>query len=1196
MKIIDQHTALAAQETALIPASSLLDGRTEIDRLAFLSDFASLINFYDHDNNIHGNWTPFLLKDPAILLAHITKTAVDQFLALYHNICNQIAPLVHTSKISKDLVIGMDHLFDLLTGLFVKIERWTHYMLLNPTEYELKKYLLHQVKAIYSKQFWALLSLRDQLSVLPFRHKIKPPYYYLYDNFDNQIWKQQKGKSPYWEILGLPHQIDKDISPAQIYESIKILGDQLLNFVEAIVSFAPKAYETVKAIRGKYPDTLLIRAFVSLLEHYNTQLNGLSAQHLDFYYQDILKQTLQTSVADEVLIFANLAKPDTTFKLPAQTLFNGGLDEQKNSILFETLTDVNLNPAVINNVYTISKFPNSNNLTTPQKVANPGVILKDENGAVQSWPFFGNSDVASAKTGLSGFIMASPLLYLREGTRTITLVFANTVTIKNLQNASFYLSTAADWYAVNAKAIDASQNNQMIITLLPGEPEIIPFLVKPDQLDNTWPMLKIEFTETESLIQLNNTTAINLSVTATGLKSLQFYNDFGTISPNSAYQPFGPLPLLNSSFIVGSNEIFSKPLTAFSIALDWNNLPHNFADYYTVYNQYLSGQFTYLPLLQRIINWLTGNKASNNLVYTPFNNFSFTSQFMLLQQGSWQTLNMAVPITDVVVAETPAEMVDMVQTIAPQLPLFQVEDVVLQPKSSFLLSDANPNKITLADPKLADPAIQTDPQFKYTSASTSGFMKMVLSGYKNGFGSEIYPTVVTQVATYNAWQLYNHQDISTFAAAPALPFSPKLADLSATYTAEISLSEGAAYPFQCYVYSPLAIKPFAFTPVLSVGAQTEAAKPVGTIPALTTNQLLFSASNEGFLFLEIDQLVPSESFNIYFELTTDQAAIATARKVTYYYLNEAGWKPLDILADGTANFNCSGIVSMAVPTDISLQTFIGEKKHFWIALVADGTSGSFPSVVVIKTNGIRLQRSAGEVFTNNLVPASINKPQNPIPQIALITQPFPSFGGKPAENAEQMKQRVSLRLKTKDRAVGQEDYYRLITKAYPAIFYTQILFNSITKTNEVFVVPAYADWQAANAFQPRVNQEVLNNITAFLADRSSGLTGLVVSNFDLAPICVNASIQVQVGFTCEGVKKNVNQALNLYLSPWIAGNQTKVTIGETIENVNLANFMQNIPGVAQVQNVDYSYINSGINAGKGKLTISGMNHTLNCSY
>ncbi|MFW0717712.1 contractile injection system tape measure protein [Pedobacter sp. N23S346] len=69
MKIIDQHTALAAQETALVPVSSLLDGRTEVDCLAFLSHFASLINFYDNDNNIHGNWTPFLLKDLAILLA-----------------------------------------------------------------------------------------------------------------------------------------------------------------------------------------------------------------------------------------------------------------------------------------------------------------------------------------------------------------------------------------------------------------------------------------------------------------------------------------------------------------------------------------------------------------------------------------------------------------------------------------------------------------------------------------------------------------------------------------------------------------------------------------------------------------------------------------------------------------------------------------------------------------------------------------------------------------------------------------------------------------------------------------------------------------------------------------------------------------------------------------------------------------------
>jgi hypothetical protein len=46
MQIIDQNSALVAQETALIPGASLIDGRTEIDRLSFLTEFASVINFY----------------------------------------------------------------------------------------------------------------------------------------------------------------------------------------------------------------------------------------------------------------------------------------------------------------------------------------------------------------------------------------------------------------------------------------------------------------------------------------------------------------------------------------------------------------------------------------------------------------------------------------------------------------------------------------------------------------------------------------------------------------------------------------------------------------------------------------------------------------------------------------------------------------------------------------------------------------------------------------------------------------------------------------------------------------------------------------------------------------------------------------------------------------------------------------------
>ncbi|NTE05725.1 hypothetical protein G6M26_21035 [Agrobacterium tumefaciens] len=1174
MKKIDQHIALAVQERALIPSPFLLDGRTETDRLAFLSDFASLINFYDHDNQANGSWSPFLLKDPVILLAHIAKTNIDQIHALYRNGCDQVEMSLADGKISRDLVIGMNHLFDLLTSLFVKIERWTHYMLLDPTGYELKKYLLHQVKEIYSKRFWALLSLRNHLALLPYRYKIKPPYDARYIDFDHLIWEQNKDKSPYWEILDLANPFDQSNSSREIFQAIKNMGNQLLAFLETIVSHAPAAAETVKVMKGKYPDTLLIRAFVSLMTHYNTQLNDLSAKHLDFYYQDILNQSPKTSVGDQAVVFVDLAKTDASFKLPAKTLFSGGLDAQKKPILFESLNDVNLNPAVIKNIYTIGKFPGSNNLSGVQKIADPGIILKDQYGAVQSRSFFGKHvDSTDTKNGLCGFIISSPLLYLKEGYRNIILFFENAAFIPKLKLANYYLSTSAGWFAVQPEAVSVVQNNMIIITLVPANPEIIPFAVNPLQLDNSWPMLKMEFKESELLMEMNGISGISLSVNVSGVNSFQLYNDYGALSPQNPFQPFGPVPLKGSGFIIGSIEVFSKPISWLSIELNWNNLPGKFDAYYAVYNKY--------------IGW----NAKISSMDQAFDNFAFTAQFMLLQEGNWQALKGLDNGFDQL-NETHTKCANVDPTLSSEWFLFQSINGVLQLKNSYFWDNINADPVRFANLLNADPNLQTRLPFKYTSNSTSGFMKIVLGGHPYGFGSGIYPAVVGQVANCNASKFYKHE--TDFISAPNLPFSPKISGVAASYSATADLNPDSDYPFQCYTYSPLAVHPFTFVPKPSADTPVQAALPVQAITAITTNELLFSAQHGGFLFMEIGQIAAAASLDVYFELAVGEGTAFPSRKFAYYYLNENGWNLLQILADGTAHLNCSGIVRFALPTSVNAQIFIGDTKQFWMALVADSSIGPFPSFVMIKINGVQVKRCADGIFTDHLAPASITKSQNPIPQISTITQPFPSFGGRPAENLGQMNKRVSLRLKTKDRAVTAEDYYRLIIKEYPSVFYTQTVFNRTTKTNQVFVVPAYPSWQAVNAFKPMANQQVLNDITSFLSQRSSGLISLNVSNFHFEPVNVNASIQLQEGFTCEGVKKEINHALNLYLSPWIDGHQPKVNIGEAIENVKLATFIQNIAGVAQVQQVDFNYINGGIYSGSGKLTVSGMNHEINC--
>ena len=55
MNLIDQNSIQQSRLSALVPGLKLIDSREEVDRLRFLTEYASLINFFDEENKINGN-------------------------------------------------------------------------------------------------------------------------------------------------------------------------------------------------------------------------------------------------------------------------------------------------------------------------------------------------------------------------------------------------------------------------------------------------------------------------------------------------------------------------------------------------------------------------------------------------------------------------------------------------------------------------------------------------------------------------------------------------------------------------------------------------------------------------------------------------------------------------------------------------------------------------------------------------------------------------------------------------------------------------------------------------------------------------------------------------------------------------------------------------------------------------------------
>ncbi|MDB5134949.1 MAG: hypothetical protein JWP37_1552, partial [Mucilaginibacter sp.] len=508
MNTIDQNSAMISLDRALVPAPLLIDGRTEQDWLCFLSEFASLINFYDNDNSINGNWAPFLLKDSVFLLAAISKTRFLKFYDLYRDTCLKLKQLLDrqlTGLITdiRTISVSFNLLLDQLTSIFMQIKRWIYYMQKSGDDYELKRYVIDQTKNNFSKYFWAITSLRQNLflsSVIGGIEPVDPTQFELFDYYEELIWKQNKDKSPYWQILDLQHPISKN-SAMDIFNALTKAGDSLFSFFKTIIRHSTAEFEKVKVKKSKYPDTTLLRTFVNLLQVHQDQLNEISHKHLQFYYKDILKQAGLPAVPDNVFICATLAKPGATFNLPSGTLFNAGSDAQKNPILFVAPADVSLNPGIITEVCTLTCLPGSNNLSSLylQNIPTPGALQKDSDGKILAWDTFGGSVAPPAIPAKTGIALASPILLLREGVRNITLTLSYTgnMDLWMMQNASYYVSTQKVWLPVTAtfqKDITVLTSPVTIgISLEATDAPIEPFLVNPDGLQTIWPMLKIEF-------------------------------------------------------------------------------------------------------------------------------------------------------------------------------------------------------------------------------------------------------------------------------------------------------------------------------------------------------------------------------------------------------------------------------------------------------------------------------------------------------------------------------------------------------------------------------------------------------------------------------------------------------------------------------------------------------------------------------
>ncbi len=377
-----------------------------------------------------------------------------------------------------------------------------------------------------------------------------------------------------------------------------------------------------------------------------------------------------------------------------------------------------------------------------------------------------NDPLVTIKRLKLGWSFASPMFYLRSGQRTIKLTFQflDAVNVDEFLQGQFYLSQEDHWYQVwpHADGGASGETNTLKVTikLLPQDPAIVPFAKKMDGYKSPWPILKVLPKIHKTALDGDNVQAITISIDVADVNSPSVFYESSKLSSDNFY-PFGSQCGIGSNFFVDAAEMLAKPLTAFSLTFNWNNLPASFSSYFQAYTSFLDA------------NTNPNTAAAANM----FQDSAYLVSFSYLDQGNWLPYNsesgqgggQGAPATDQLFATSAnyfgvgaaaagvlGKGIGQAANVPPDDPSgMNTSDVleVLQPQRSFQWSQQVLSQINPA------PRALLDSQLPLTDNSYSGVIKMTLMAPEFGFGQALYSQVLNFVSLDNAQRmmLYSQQ-------------------------------------------------------------------------------------------------------------------------------------------------------------------------------------------------------------------------------------------------------------------------------------------------------------------------------------------------------------------------------------------------------------------------------------------------------
>ncbi|MDP9075936.1 MAG: baseplate J/gp47 family protein [Bacteroidota bacterium] len=1169
---------------ALLANCPKVDERTTADLILFTKKYGAYLNFYDLTNTIAGDWQALMGNDSAVIIAGLADWKTQDY-ALFIKTITDSAINATTDADAKNY---FKVLFDFVFSLATALDKAFHQL---PDGSEYGEFLSVSIASRLTTPLNGLLYYYNQFKNNLPDSLIDETSTFTYNGTPvDDLVLSQNFNIP---ALTAPFNIDTTFVTNNILMS-GILRDDInhilthnlfsgiyQSFIDGVTNIISRTPGFLANMLDTYPSHTphyaLYLAFLKLFAFAQEHLNQYTKRNLDFYYKDVLALTNNAAEADFVHLVFSLQKNINQHLIPAGTEFKAGKDANKNDLFYATTNDVVLQTASVQEL----KALYLNKAMSPATLfAAPAANSQDGQGAKllsadESWFPFGDPQQNITHAGL-GFALASNVLYLNEGSRTVTFTFncqnLGSTTLAQLTDIfTVELTGAKGWYtAKNYTPQLVNGSNFSLKIILEGDaPAIVPYSAKIHQGNFTPVLPMVRFTlnsyKSYQQVKLLRIKGINVSVTVNAVKNLALQNDDGKIDTAKPFKIFGDFPDVGASMIIGSKEVFQKKLSDLVLNFEWQQLPTDLT----------------LVNISSLVKgaWQPINSSKLNLYVLNIDIKPGTQQAAPFAAANelMPKFNKALKLKPTFDVESGGGFVEeMLQKdgISGLEDIGNIGTVVNEIVSGQALNPKDSDTLGLEN--IVQSQVDFTKNEPWTVTMVDGYLRLVLTvdtyNLYNFINNIPQPTVTaTSDGKTPPTITYVVNKVTTPVAAP-----PALKSISLTYTAEDTIlftNTGTAFDARSNFYYH--IEPFGYRemhPAITTDA------PLTFLPVFNIDNNNAS-DNGGELWIGLANALPDETFSVLFEVSDGSAnPLKNMTEVDWYYLNANNWIQFDkqSVTDQTNNLTTSGLVIFNVPGQATLNNTRVDSSLIWIKAVVAHDTDAVCKLIAVDTNATKAQfvqdAAKGIAFTNVLPPNTISKPAIPDGALKQTQQPYSSFGGRVAETDDQFYVRVSERLRHKHRAITAWDYERLTLQYFPQIFkakclnHTGFIFDE--KTNQprysetlagqvmVITIPDLTHLNTANILRPYTSIGLLTEIQAYLKTLTSPFVRLNVCNPQFEEVQFDFAVTFRENYDPTFFANQLNDDIEQFLTPWAFGNPQAISFNTNIQKSVVLNFIE----------------------------------------